>query len=64
MNIPTSPMRVTMNAFFDASEADFFSNQWPISRYELKPTNSQETYIMKKLFVRTIPSMENVKSPR
>ncbi len=29
---PKSPMRVTINAFFPASAADFFRNQKPIRR--------------------------------
>ena len=29
---PASPTRLTMNAFFPASDADFFLNQNPISR--------------------------------
>ncbi len=40
---PKSPIRLTMNAFFPASEADFFSNQKPIRRYEQSPTPSQPT---------------------
>ena len=64
VNIPISPMRLTTKAFFAASLADFFSNQWPIRRYELNPTSSHDTYIMKKLFVTTMPSIENVNTPR
>ena len=32
MRNPKSPTRLTMNAFFPASAADFFSNQKPIRR--------------------------------
>ena len=32
MRKPKSPTRLTMNAFLQASAADFFSNQNPISR--------------------------------
>ena len=38
-----SPRRVVRNAFFAASPADFFWNQKPISRYEPRPTSSQNT---------------------
>ena len=40
---PASPMRLTMNAFLPASDALFFLNQNPISRYEQSPTPSQPT---------------------
>src|SRR6476620_8163552 len=42
---PKSPMRLTMNAFLPASDADFFWYQNPISRYEHSPTPSQPTNI-------------------
>ena len=42
INIPMSPTRFTRNAFLLALAADSFSNQNPIKRYELKPTNSQK----------------------
>ncbi len=45
--IPTrkaaSPTRVTMNAFFAAAAAAGRSYQWPISRYEQRPTPSHPT---------------------
>ena len=39
-NKPTSPTRVTTNAFLAASLAAGLSNQNPISKYEQAPTNS------------------------
>ena len=53
-----------MNAFMPASEADFFSYQKPISRYEQSPTSSQKTYMKKKLSERTSPSIEKEKIDR
>ena len=40
---PTSPMRLTMNAFLPASEALCLWNQKPMRRYEQSPTPSQPT---------------------
>ncbi len=41
---PTSPTRLTTNAFFAAVAADGLYDQKPISRYDAKPTPSQPTY--------------------
>jgi hypothetical protein len=51
---------VVINAFLPASEALFFSNQNPIKRYEVKPTNSQKMKISKKLLDKTSPNIEKV----
>ena len=55
---PKSPIRLTMNAFLPASEADFLTNQKPISRYEQRPTPSQPTNITRKLAPSTSTSMK------
>jgi hypothetical protein len=47
-----------MNAFLPASEADFFLNQKPMSRYEQRPTPSQPTNITGKFDPRTSTSMK------
>ena len=39
----TSPRRVTRNAFFAARIASGFSNQKPMSRYDVRPMISQQT---------------------
>jgi hypothetical protein len=54
-------MRFTMKAFFPASEALFFLNQKPMSRYEHRPTPSQPTNMRGRLPPRTSSSMKNVK---
>src|SRR6478672_294857 len=54
---PKSPIRFTMNAFLPASDADFFSYQNPISRYEQRPTPSQPTNITRKFEASTRTSM-------
>src|SRR5215831_5604120 len=54
---PQSPMRLTMKAFLPASDADFFWNQKPISRYEQRPTPSQPTNIVRNEDPRTSTSM-------
>src|SRR5207302_441952 len=41
---PTSPNRVTTNAFLAAFAADGFCHQNPTRRYEQIPTSSQHTY--------------------
>ena len=64
MNIPISPTRFVRKAFLHAFAAEFFSNQKPINKYELKPTNSQNKYIIIKLFDKIIPFMENVNKPK
>ena len=61
---PRSPIRLVINAFLPASAAESFSYQKPISKYELKPTSSQNTYIKSMLFASTMPSIEKVKMPR
>src|SRR3954452_11408252 len=58
---PKSPIRLTMNAFLPASEADFLTNQKPISRYEQRPTPSHPTNITRKLAPRTSTSMNAAK---
>ena len=40
---PTSPTRVTMNAFTAAAGASGSLRSWPISRYEQMPMTSQPT---------------------
>jgi hypothetical protein len=50
---PTSPNLVVIKAFFAASDAAFFSNQNPISKYDPNPTNSQQKYRKSKLSART-----------
>ena len=40
---PASPIRLTMKAFFPASEALCLWNQNPIRRYEQRPTPSHPT---------------------
>src|SRR5207247_9508093 len=54
---PKSPMRLTMNAFFPASDADCFTYQKPISRYEHSPTPSHPMNRTRKLEPRTSTSM-------
>src|SRR5262245_66323932 len=54
---PKSPIRLTMNAFLPASDADFFSYQNPISRYEQSPTPSQPTNRIRKFAPSTSTSM-------
>src|SRR2546430_469652 len=44
MDRPTSPTRLTMNAFFAAVAAVGLCVQYPISRYDARPTPSQPTY--------------------
>ena len=55
---PQSPTRLVMNAFLPASDALFFSYQYPISRYEQRPTPSQPTNITRKFAPRTSVSMK------
>ena len=55
---PKSPIRLTMNAFFPASDALFFWYQKPISRYEQSPTPSQPTNITRKFEPSTSVSMK------
>src|SRR6266581_3758779 len=55
---PTSPMRLTMNAFFPASALTFSLNQKPINRYEQSPTPSQPTNASGKLAPSTRISMK------
>ena len=42
MKNPISPTLFVKKAFLLASAAECFSNQWPMSKYELTPTNSQK----------------------
>ena len=53
-----------MNAFLPASEADFFWNQKPMSRYEHRPTPSQPTNITRKFEPSTSTSMKAAKRLR
>ena len=64
INMPISPTLLVRKAFFDALAALSFSNQNPIRRYELSPTNSQNIYIITRLSANTIPFIENVKIPK
>jgi hypothetical protein len=57
MDRPTSPTRLTMNAFFAAVAALGLCCQKPISRYEASPTPSQPTYSSRKLSASTSSSM-------
>ena len=50
-----------MNAFFPASEADFFWYQKPMRRYEQRPTPSQPTNITRKFAPSTSRSMKAAK---
>ena len=50
MKKPISPTLFVKKAFLLAFAADSFSNQWPIKRYELTPTSSQNIYIEIRLF--------------
>jgi len=59
--MPISPILLTIKAFFAASDADFFSNQNPIKRKDERPTSSQNIYIIRRLCVRTMPSIEKSK---
>ena len=53
---PKSPKRVTMNAFFAAAAALGRWNQNPIKRYEVRPTSSQCTKSISRLWFITRPS--------
>jgi hypothetical protein len=64
INIPMSPTLFIRKAFLHAFAAASFSNQKPIKRYELSPTNSQNMYIIKRLSAKTIPFIENVNIPK
>ena len=57
---PTSPTRLTMNAFFAARAADQRVYQKPIRRYELRPTSSQAAKTVSQLSPRTSSSMLNM----
>ncbi len=58
---PQSPTRFVMNAFFPASAALFFSYQYPINKYEHRPTPSQPTNITRKFEPSTSMSMKKQK---
>ena len=64
MKNPMSPTLFVKNAFLLASAALSFSNQCPMSKYELTPTSSQDIYMEIRLSARTIPFIEKVNSPR
>ena len=57
---PKSPTLVTMKAFFAALAADGLVNQKPISRYEHRPTSSQNTKTWMMFEARTSPTIEVV----
>ena len=59
---PRSPSLVIQKAFTAARAADGRSYQKPISRYEQRPTSSQETYICRNVGDSTRPSIENANS--
>ena len=63
-SIPTSPIRLTMNALLAASQLTFSSYQKPIKRYEQTPTSSQKMKIMNTLDEATSPSIEKQNSER
>ena len=64
MNIPISPTLLVKNALLAARGGLSFSNQKPMRRKELKPTNSQNIYIMIRESASTIQFMEKIKIPR
>jgi hypothetical protein len=53
-----------MNALLAAAAALGRSNQNPINRYELTPTNSQKMNVITRFPETTIPVIENMKSDR
>src|SRR5436305_4291876 len=69
---PTSPTRFAIKASIDAlagerrssAGLDRLLNQNPISRYELRPTNSHPMKMTRKFAAKTIVSMEKAKSER
>src|SRR5690606_12010839 len=61
---PKSPIRLMMNAFLLACTAASRVNQTPISKYEAKPTRSQQLYIMNKFLEIVKPSMAKQKRLR
>ena len=61
---PTSPTRVVMNAFMAAFEFATSSCQWPMRRYEARPTPSHPISIWIRLLAITRFSIEPVNSDR
>ncbi len=57
---PRSPRRVVRKAFLAAAAAAGRSYQWPMSRYEQSPTNSQQRKNWTRLALRASPSMAAV----
>ena len=57
---PTSPTRLTMNAFLLARAAEGLRYQNPMSRYDDRPTSSQATKTVSQLSPRTSRSIENM----
>jgi len=57
---PTSPTRLTRNAFLLARAAEFLRYQKPMRRYEQRPTSSQATKTVSQLSARTSRSIENM----
>jgi len=64
INIPISPTLFVKKALLAANGGFSFSNQKPINKNELNPTNSQKTYIIIRESDRTIPFIEKVNIPR
>ena len=59
---PRSPSFVVQNAFTAAAAAEGRVYQYPISRYEHRPTSSQKMNIWRYPGASTSPSIENAKS--
>ena len=57
-------MRVVMKAFFAAAAADGLWNQKPMSRYEARPTSSQQMKSSRRLLATSNPSMAAAKRLR
>jgi hypothetical protein len=57
-------MRVVMKAFLAAAAAAGFWNQNPISRYEARPTSSQQINNKSRLLATNTPSMAAAKRLR
>ena len=57
-------MRVVMKAFLAAAAAEGLWNQNPISRYEARPTSSQQTKSSRRLLATSRPSIAAAKRLR
>jgi hypothetical protein len=62
MSSPTSPSFVIQNAFSAACAASGFQYQNPISRYEQRPTSSQQMNSWRKFGASTSPIIEKANS--